>query len=430
MDNRHSPIFTGLTALVALLLLGWISLFAGGTEEAFSEPTVAVRRSCSLFSEHSEAQVQKDCKQCHTEIVDLLQTQGAKHGRIQCRDCHLKDQVYKPGETKPEDITVSCKQCHKPFPHGEKLANCRSCHQKGHAPLNIAASSSLADGCYVCHPKVDKEMKTFVTQHTELYCTGCHHTNHKYIPDCLECHQPHRGTFPAAGGIVEDTTPLRQCLNCHPPHKALRVSYPKDTPNNVCAFCHRKAYEMLSENKSKHSAQRCNFCHPDKHQTIKRCKECHGERHSQMEIKKVNSCGECHGVAHSVVINFPVPQRCVECHENKTPAYAVKSGLWLHAPVNKETCIICHNQHPRRAKNSYLLKEKSVALCTRCHSEGLMTLSEVHRQSKDCIECHNPHLGKNKYLLIKDFKEIHKEKSQQPDSSVTVPDQNKDKEGD
>lgn len=240
------------------------------------------------------------CMQCHPAIANLLRTKGAKHGHVECRQCHLQVHTYIEGKTNYVDILPKCERCHGK-PHGDELIQCSSCHQEAHAPLDIPASRALSQGCYVCHPELDKQIKTFPTKHTYLYCTSCHHTKHGYKPACLECHQAHAGRITTPGLITESTNPLDQCISCHPPHKALKVSYPDDTDNTVCAFCHSKADEMLRLKYTKHTALKCVSCHPENHKTIKRCKECHGEPHPQDMLKKFNSCGSCHGIAHSVV---------------------------------------------------------------------------------------------------------------------------------
>jgi hypothetical protein len=156
-----------------------------------------------------------------------------------------------------------------------------------HAPLNIPAQRALEEGCHMCHTEVDREMKTYITQHTELYCSSCHHTRHRYVPACMECHRPH----------TEGMTQV-ECLGCHPPHKALQVVYAQDTPQKACANCHRNAYEMLRQSDSKHTTLSCTKCHPEKHRAIVRCRKCHGEPHPAAMHKKFRACGQCHGAAH------------------------------------------------------------------------------------------------------------------------------------
>ena len=254
----------------------------------------------NLYPDKRKELTTAQCMQCHPDIASLLRTAGAMHSRVQCSQCHLQFHNYIAGKTNYEDILPKCTRCHGQ-PHGEELLQCSTCHQEAHAPLNIPAGRSLSQGCYVCHPEPDKEIKTFINRHGDLYCTACHHTKHGYIPDCLECHQRHTGTVPAPGAMSQNTSPFDQCVSCHPPHKALKVAYPDNTPNSICTYCHRNAGDMLQMSKSKHTELACIQCHPEQHKTIKRCEECHGTPHPDGMLKNFSSCGGCHGVAHSVV---------------------------------------------------------------------------------------------------------------------------------
>ncbi len=414
MSNIKHPHTAVAKTMMMLLFFSCVVLVSCSISYGSSATTDQENKQCPLFSESTESIFWLSCKKCHQKTYNQLQNQGGKHRRISCRKCHVQIQKYIAGKTKYEDIKPTCVQCHKP-PHGEKLVDCNSCHQVAHAPRHIPAGHTLTDACYICHEKLDKELKTFITQHTEMYCTGCHHSKHRYTPNCLECHQPHQGTFPAAGPFIENDSPLGQCLTCHPPHKALKVVYPNDTPNNICAFCHRKASEMLRISNTKHTPIQCSFCHPDKHRTIKRCKKCHGTPHSRTTSQQAATpdnftvCGECHGIAHSVRKPLFSPQTvCGDCHEKKTSAYAKKNGLWLHGPVNRTNCTPCHQSHQAEIKSPFKhkLTNEGEKLCVICHVEGLLRLTKSHQESTKCLQCHNPHLGKNSYLLIKDYEEI------------------------
>ncbi len=284
------PVNKGILLVAALIV---VACFLG-------DSLAVSRNGHGLYPPDTSSLSRKQCMQCHPIIAHLLMTRGAAHKRVACRQCHLKFHVYVPGKTNYHDILPKCSRCHN-HPHGEELTNCSSCHTEAHTPLDIPATLSLAQGCHVCHPEYDKDIKTFTTKHTEFHCTACHHTRHGYIPECLECHQPHRGIFPVAAAHQKKESRLDRCTSCHPPHKALNVTYSDDTPNRVCGLCHRKALEMLKASNTKHSRLRCTRCHPDKHKTIKRCRQCHGQPHPFAMFKRFGSCGKCHGVAHSIV---------------------------------------------------------------------------------------------------------------------------------
>jgi len=229
----------------------------------------------------------EECGRCHTHFYYLIKTDGGKH-RINCRRCHVQFHLYRPGKVRYEDILPKCETCHD-LVHGEALAQCSGCHSEAHAPMSIPAAGALEQGCAVCHPELDREMKTYITHHTEFYCSACHHTKHRYIPECMECHQPHSKEMTHA-----------DCLTCHPAHKALEVVYPDNIPQESCIVCHRNAYEVLVRSGTKHGALACTKCHPKKHRAILRCRQCHGEPHGTAMLERFRVCGQCHGIAHSL----------------------------------------------------------------------------------------------------------------------------------
>jgi hypothetical protein len=266
---------------VGIFALGLTSL--GCVAPAPSRPSVK-KDVEAVDAAKIQGQAQEKCRECHKQIVGLMETQGGKH-KIGCDRCHEQFHVdiNVPGRV---PILPKCETCHKQV-HGPDLALCLKCHTETHAPVNIPAGRALEHGCYLCHPKADKEMKTHITKHTELYCHSCHHTRHRYVPKCVECHQPHiRGMTQA------------DCSTCHPHHKAIQVVYPQDIPPETCASCHRRTYDMLKNHKSKHSAVGCAKCHP-KHRIIMKCQKCHQIQCKGM-TKEIRVCDKCHGVAHSV----------------------------------------------------------------------------------------------------------------------------------
>lgn len=153
--------------------------------------------------------------------------------------------------------------------------------------------------------------------------------------------------------------------------------------------------------------------------TSRKCGECHqvssmqsfgGTARSGMPT--ISFAGEASGSK----TRLPLKRVCVSCHENKSAEFASTNNLWLHAPVTKGNCFVCHEPHQSRYPD--LLKDEAEKLCTMCHSEGLIRLTKSHRELKGCLECHTAHLGKDKSLLIKDYKEVR----QLPKPSSDIPD--------
>jgi len=209
------------------------------------------------------------CTGCHDPHQSPYQFMLRGEGGKVCFICHDKEFAVEKYIHSPME---ACTECHSP-----------------HTPWEIPAVRRLDQACYMCHPEPDREIKTYITWHTELYCSTCHHTKHGYKPQCLECHQRHTDT----GSVFLDA-----CLACHPPHKARQVVYPADIPKSACAVCHPSQDEILERSHTKHSALRCTKCHPDKHRTVMRCQQCHSKPPASCTPNML--CGQCHGPAHAL----------------------------------------------------------------------------------------------------------------------------------
>lgn len=103
---------------------------------------------------------------------------------------------------------------------------------------------------------------------------------------------------------------------------------------------------------------------------------------------------------------MPPRQLCFECHPSKSMESAVKANLWIHGPVADGMCTICHSPHA--SSYPFMLRQGNAAeICSRCHAKGFIMPTEDHLQGEECTKCHNAHLGKNRFLLKKDFTEIY-----------------------
>jgi predicted CXXCH cytochrome family protein len=101
----------------------------------------------------------------------------------------------------------------------------------------------------------------------------------------------------------------------------------------------------------------------------------------------------------------PLKQLCQECHVTKSAESAYNRDLWIHGPVSDGMCTLCHSPH--QTKYPYMLvQEKTTEICKSCHGKGFIVETKEHTSGEECIACHNAHLGKNRYLLKKDFEEI------------------------
>ena len=84
---------------------------------------------------------------------------------------------------------------------------------------------------------------------------------------------------------------------------------------------------------------------------------------------------------------------------NLAPLPAGQKAAISHSAFEDGDCSICHKN--KDAKDPGPLKGPVNALCLDCHEEKDLAKVKAHLDApkKNCIECHDPHLGADKFLL-------------------------------
>ncbi len=140
--------------------------------------------------------------------------------------------------------------------------------------------------------------------------------------------------------------------------------------------------------------------------------------HGPYDAKECDQChvmqGKSIGTTLGVIPSFqdlprelliPENELCIECHTTKSFTSAFTRDLWIHGPISTGMCRACHHHH-KSGFPYLLLKETSIELCSQCHIEGLISGIDEHLRDEECTVCHNPHVGKNRFLLKKEFFEV------------------------
>jgi hypothetical protein len=223
-----------------------------------------------------------DCVKCHSAAPDAIAANGGAHKtRLGCQDCHVG---HPPAVKK---IIPACSKCHSGKPH-YNLSGCLRCHNNPHTPKIIKLANNITDECLTCHTPQIVKLKQVKSKHSALACSFCHNI-HGRIPLCTQCHKPHSPEMTAV-----------DCKRCHQAHMPTAVTYPADTPNKMCAACHKKAFELHSQTDTKHKSVNCVDCHKDRHKMIPTCQGCHGAPHPARMLARFTKCGDCHNIAHDL----------------------------------------------------------------------------------------------------------------------------------
>jgi predicted CXXCH cytochrome family protein len=150
----------------------------------------------------------------------------------------------------------------------------------------------------------------------------------------------------------------------------------------------------------------------------KQCKACHEiVADSEMDVKfveGVNAGKSESGTADAMMTSsliLPSEKLCIKCHLDKTSRRAIRDRLWLHNPVARGDCLVCHADH--QSANLAHLRQPPAEICLSCHQNnqlpGECSVGLVDVQSKrGCLSCHNTHMGRNRFLLSRDFTEVKK----------------------
>lgn len=116
------------------------------------------------------------------------------------------------------------------------------------------------------------------------------------------------------------------------------------------------------------------------------------------------------------ILVAPRKALCQRCHQSMSAVNANAAGFFLHTPAGNGECDQCHDPH--QSEYPGILLEKAEDICFQCHSGKEMATIPGHADQETCLNCHNPHLGLNRFLLIKDFKEKKKKAVFFPDDSA------------
>lgn len=142
------------------------------------------------------------------------------------------------------------------------------------------------------------------------------------------------------------------------------------------------------------------------------CRYCHNNYPKTPGAEKAATGNEITGSSEAKApgLDLPSQKLCIKCHIDKTPRRAIRERLWLHNTVAKGNCLSCHAQH--QSKHTAHLRWPPSEICTTCHEHNVENLPAAclaklspKEQLSGCLACHNAHMGTNRFLLSRDFRE-------------------------
>lgn len=424
---------------------------------------------------HEEDLSKVECGECHVDIqVDFDNSIHAKglNQKIpyapDCKDCHGDHYILSSSnplsQTFKLNIPFLCGNCHRegaPVAKVYKLSKhnilqnySQSIHGEGLFKKGLIVTATCTD-CHMAHrilphtdPKSSVSPKNIVST-----CTKCHarieevhvqviegkkweRAPHE-IPNCVDCHLPHRIRKESLRLTLSD----RSCLSCHE-NKNLKKVVDGDT---ISLYVSKR--ELLN---SAHFEVPCVQCHTDVNPRLSRpcatsdvknvnCASCHekyGEEFFKGShgiaykkgVKNAPYCSDCHG-AHDIklhtreeskVFRTKIPGLCASCHKNdkivvkgatKTDTISIVDySTSVHGKMIKEAgllpsavCSDCHDSHlvlPADNPLSSVNRKNIPATCSTCH-RGVYKkyIKSVHFPPSErkidkypnCEDCHSSH---------------------------------------
>jgi predicted CXXCH cytochrome family protein len=146
-----------------------------------------------------------------------------------------------------------------------------------------------------------------------------------------------------------------------------------------------------------------------------RCDPCHMMNANITMLRRDRSTARfTRGGGKPGILVAPRQKLCTRCHENLSASGARAMGLWLHTAVARGDWNTCHDPH--QSEYPHILLNNTQVICLKCHPAKDITGTRGHENIENCIGCHNPHLGKDRLMLTKDYKEEKYEPKHLPDA--------------
>ncbi len=294
------------------------------------------------------------------EIIDykdpLHWTGPYQNWNTRCAECHSTqleknyNAASKSFDTTFTEIDVACEACHGPGKTHLELANTNALEKSSHGGFPMSLSQrgqwQFSDGENIAGRVSTLESRTQIDN-----CGRCHSRrgtlgDYHYGADLLDTHRLSLPQWPlyyhdgqildedyVYGSFVQSKMHLAGvvCSNCHEPHSLELRGVQSDSPNAVCAQCHKPVvYDSVVHH------------HHPKGSSGAVCASCHMPQTTYMGVDE--------RADHSLRVPRPdlslvigTPNACNQCHTDRDPQWA------LEAMANWGIIFRDTASHPARA---------------------------------------------------------------------------------
>jgi predicted CXXCH cytochrome family protein len=261
--------------------------------------------------------------------------------------------------------------------------------------------------CKICHEElIDK--KPVSHSPVEEDCTVCHEVSQGddgttitlSEPEPQLCFMCHDGFEDAVNGDVASphAPVMGSCLFCHEVHGSEHPALLSAAKADVCAECHEPADITSSHSGQLPDNADCSSCHMP-----------HGGPNERMFTGSAQhspfadgSCDGCHRKPFGNRLRFRNrgEKQCSACHGSfEVPENGIRhEALATHR--GRPGCLDCHDPH--MSNQGYMLQSEGPELCGTCHPDVTSLASSDtghYPAAEDCLGCHAPHVGERGQLL-------------------------------
>ena len=363
--------------------------------------------NCTQCHELGEKVLDSKCLQCHKEIQTLINKKEGLHGQAKVikQDCfkchsdhhgrkfdmiHLDEDNFNHNDTgyllEGKHAKIDCRECHMP----DNIQNieikkrkntflglnqeCLTCHDDFH-------QKTLSNDCLKCHDfESFKPATNFNHNNSNFALKGKHND-----VNCVECHKESTRNgkqFVAFTGLA-----FEDCKACHEdPHKN---KLPGD-----CKSCHKEDGFKLFFGQNSFNHNTTDFTLKGKHQDVD-CFACHKETDNPLLVFQdklgiaENNCVKCHKDVHDGKFG----RNCAKCHQ-ETSFLSIKNIKSFDHSVTdyplegKHLEVDCKQCHKGRFTQAI-----DFSACNKCHKDYHKGEFKVNNVSPDCVECHSLNEG-------------------------------------
>ena len=282
-----------------------------------------------------------------------------KHETIDCRECHMPDNIQNIEIRKKEKTFLGLEQ------------ECLSCHDDFH-------QETLSEDCKKCHDfEAFKPATNFNHDEAKFALKGKHND-----VECIECHKESTRNgkeFQEFIGLA-----FEDCVSCHEdPHNSKLPG--------MCVQCHTETSFSFFNGQDNFNHNNTSFTIKGKHKQVD-CYSCHKETDSPLFVfqdnlrVKENNCVKCHADVHEGKFGLD----CAKCHNEKSFLSLNNMDFFDHNVTDyplegKHVEVECKQCHTTRRYTNPI----DFSACNKCHSDYHNGEFKENNISPDCVACHS-----------------------------------------